>query len=411
MAQQMDLTEQLRPLLLWFSRRFNPQRFFIVLTLVLFLVAWNRGIALLYGMVSLLIALLAVSYLLPGLNIRKLQVKLPTHLQCHAGQMLTLPLQLFSRTPCQHISINTDHRFPADDASQAAFAPYVDGEANVDLRLVCKQRGDYSIDQLTASSDFPFGIHTAQRTIDCSRCRVLVYPRTFRISQLPGFNSRSSSFHGQRIINLPHADEEYAGAREYRHGDSLKHIHWGASAKHQELVVREFESYDQPAMLIILNCNADDDHGSAPDSCFEYSVEIAASLMLFASHQGIAVELIAESASGFHLSLAPGENVSEYHLGQFAQMKADGDRDYVQQVISVCSRFHPIDSIVTFLPQHTLGTHWLDTKNHVDIRFDEASFINRSMAPSAAKASRSGTRVTYTVPWGHPLEHLFDASQ
>ena len=411
MAQQMDLTEELRPVLRWFSRRFNPHRFFVLLSLVLFLVAWNRGIALLYGMVSLLVALLAVSYLLPGLNIRKLQVKLPARLQCHAGQMLPVQLQLFNPSPCQHISINTDHRFPADEASEAAFIPCVDGEAKVDLRLVCKQRGDYNIDQLMASSDFPFGIHTAQRTIDCSRSRVLVYPRTFHIAHLPGFNSRSSAFHGQRIINLPHSDEEYAGVREYRHGDSLKHIHWGASAKHQELIVREFESYDQPAMLIILNCNADDDHGNAPDSCFEYSVEIAASLMLFASRQGIAVELIAEGESGFHLSLAPGENVSEYHLGQFAQMKADGDRDYVQQVIAVCSRFHHIDSVVTFLPQHAVDTHWLASKNHIDIRVDEASFSNRSMAPSAAKALKSGTRVTYTVPWGHPLENLFDGSQ
>jgi hypothetical protein len=92
-------------------------------------------------------------------------------------------------------------------------------------------------------------------------------------------------------------------------------------------------------------------------------------------------------------------------------MKADGNRDYLQQVIAVCNRFSHIDSVVTFLPQHAVGTYWLDTKNHIDFRFDEASFANRKMAPSAAKASRSGKRVTYTVPWGHPLEHLFDGSQ
>jgi hypothetical protein len=73
MAQQVELSETLRPVLLWLSRHFNPQRFFIVLSLVLFMVAWNRGIALLYGMVSLLVAILTASYLLPRLNIRKLR--------------------------------------------------------------------------------------------------------------------------------------------------------------------------------------------------------------------------------------------------------------------------------------------------------------------------------------------------
>jgi hypothetical protein len=245
----------------------------------------------------------------------------------------------------------------------------------------------------------------------CSPCRLLVYPRTFRLDALPMFSSRAHSIHGQRIINRPHSDEEYAGVREYRHGDNLKHIHWGASARHQELIVREFESYDQPAMLLILNCNQHDEHGSAPDSCFEYSVEIAASLMLFASRQGIAVELFAEGSQGFHLTLAPGEILTEYHLGQFAQMKADGNRDYGQQVASVCRRIHHIDTVVTFCPLQAADALCLDDRNHIDFRFDTDSFIHQRLSTRSPAASVSGKRVSYAVQWGNSLDSLFNDSQ
>lgn len=408
MVRQMDLTEQFRPVLTWLSRHFDSERFFIVLSLILFLVAWNRGIALLYGMVSLLVAILAVSYLLPHLNIRKLRVKLPAQLCGTAGEMLEIELALSSKTRCEHISVSLDHLFPSDERNQAAFIPYLHGDASANLKWMCNQRGDYEIRQLVVSSDFPFGLHTATRRINCSPVRLLVYPKTFCIHALPVFSSRSHAVHGQRIFNLPHSDEEYAGVREYRQGDNLKHIHWGASARQQELIVREFESYDRPAMLIILNCNEHDEIGQAPHSSFEYSIQIAASLMLFASRQGIAVELFAEGRQGFHLNLSPGGTLMDRQLGQFAQMKADGSGNYGQIVSSACHRVHHIDTVVTFISQPFSDLRCLGNKNHIDIRFDQQSFIDRRLSSKQIKPTISGTRVSYTVQWGDPLERVFN---
>jgi uncharacterized protein (DUF58 family) len=408
MARQMDLTEQFRPVLAWLSRHFNAQRFFIFFSLILFLVAWNRGIALLYGMVSLLVAILAVSYLLPHRNIRKLKVQLPTQLRGTTGEMLGIELALSSKTRCEHISVSLEGLFPADERNQAAFTPYLHGQASANLKWMCNQRGDYEIGQLVVSSDFPFGLHTAKRRINCTPGRLLVYPKTFCIHELPMFSSRSHAIHSQKIFNLPHSDEEYAGVREYRQGDNLKHIHWGASARHQALIVREFESYDRPAMLIILNCNEHDEIGQAPHSSLEYSIQIAASLMLFASRRGIAVELFAEGRQGFHLSMSPGETLMECQLGQFAQMKADGSCDYSQLVASASHRFHHIDTVVTFFPQQISDLRCLGNKNHIDIRFDQPSFIDRRFSNKRIKPAISGTRVSYTVHWGDPLERVFN---
>lgn len=404
---QLDLTEEFKPVLSWLAHRFNPQRFFIFLSIVLFLVAWNRGIALMYGMVSLLLAILAVSYVLPYLNTRRLKVVLPESLQCGSGEKLLINLRLFSESPRQHISVSIQDLFPHLEDDEPSFTSYINNEAKATLKVVCTQRGEYEINQLTVSSNYPFGIHTTSRSISCSPCRLLVYPKIFTIHDLPIFSSRTHSIHGHQVINRPHSDEEYAGVREYRHGDNLKHVHWGASARHQEMIVREFESYDQPALLIILNCNTHDELGLAPFTSFETSIEIAASLMLFASKHGIAVELFAEGEQGFHLSLSPGETMLDYHLGQFAQMKADGSQSYWQQVTSICSRLQHIDTIVTFAPDSASQTLSMNSKNHIDIRFDQDSFQQRTLNPQPPRPVRMGKRFTYKVHWGNKLDRLF----
>ena len=83
MSQTSDLSKELAPLLNWLSNHFNLQRFFLLLSLVLFLIAWNRGIALLYGMMSLILAILAVSYLMPHLQLRNIKASLPKSQECH----------------------------------------------------------------------------------------------------------------------------------------------------------------------------------------------------------------------------------------------------------------------------------------------------------------------------------------
>lgn len=407
MAQQKDLSEEFKPILIWLSNHFNPQRFFIFLSTILFLIAWNRGIALLYGMVSLVLAILAASYLLPRFQIRKVSLSIPTLLQCPSGEKLKIDIQLNSPTPCQHLSISIKQLFHQQE-DEPAFIPYMNGHASACQILLCSQRGNYEIDQLIVSSNFPFGIYNISRNVSCSPSRLLVYPRTFAIRSLPLLDSQCTSIHGHQIINRPHTDEEYAGVREYRHGDNLKHIHWGASARHQELIVREFESYDLPAILIIINSTTKDELGQAPNSSFEYSIEIAASLMLFSSKHGIAVELFAEGQQGFHLSLSPGEQVLDYQLSQFARMKADGSQDYWQQVTSFCSRFPNIDSIVTFSTDKEQEKSNLHGKNHLDIRFEPESFHRPGLNIKPAKPLQKGKQIIYKIQCGNRLDGLFD---
>ena len=41
--------------------------------------------------------------------------------------------------------------------------------------------------------------------------------------------------------------------REYRHGDPMRRVHWAATARHGELMVRQEESVTTPEATIILD--------------------------------------------------------------------------------------------------------------------------------------------------------------
>jgi len=56
------------------------------------------------------------------------------------------------------------------------------------------------------------------------------------------------------VIRAGHGNDLY-GVREYRQGDSLRRIHWRASARRGELVVREFEPPGQRILALLMDAD------------------------------------------------------------------------------------------------------------------------------------------------------------
>ena len=88
---------------------------------------------------------------------------------------------------------------------------------------------------LVESSD-PVGMFRSRRTSPDAEV-ALVLPRFATLSRRPQTRELEAS------VAAPRAGSgtELFGVREYRPGDSLRRIHWRSSARHGELVVREYE--------------------------------------------------------------------------------------------------------------------------------------------------------------------------
>ncbi len=110
------------------------------------------------------------------------------------------------------------------------------------------RRGPVSATGWTIGTGDPFGFFSGR--IKCPDAEVaLVLPR------FTSFAGRRPVRELEAAMASPRAGSgnELFGIREYRPGDSLRRIHWRSSARHGELVVREYEPPGVPTVSIVVD--------------------------------------------------------------------------------------------------------------------------------------------------------------
>jgi uncharacterized protein (DUF58 family) len=80
--------------------------------------------------------------------------------------------------------------------------------------------------------------------------------------------------------------------REYRQGDSLRHVHWPSTARYGSLVVREFEQ-ERPARLVVVVDTWGDAALAGDESALDVCCSAAGSVALAAMAAGHRVQLAA----------------------------------------------------------------------------------------------------------------------
>lgn len=109
------------------------------------------------------------------------------------------------------------------------------GSITLNLSLTTRQRGRLRPGRLVVSTYYPLGLFYAWCYLD-SEAECLVYPRpSGPWTPPPGTSERGQQDgeHGRGI-------DDFVGLRNYRSGDSPKHIHWRALARGQGLLTKEF---------------------------------------------------------------------------------------------------------------------------------------------------------------------------
>ncbi len=106
-------------------------------------------------------------------------------------------------------------------------------------RLLCNKRGYYPLGPLTVTSGDIFGFYPRTAT-EPVKDYLIVYPRVYSLGQLavPSLFPLGEAKSEKRIFEDP---SRTIGVRDYSPGDSLRRIHWKASARQQQLQVKLFE--------------------------------------------------------------------------------------------------------------------------------------------------------------------------
>lgn len=117
-----------------------------------------------------------------------------------------------------------------------------DGLAQIFLPMPTERRGWLHPGRVTVFTQFPLGLFHAWGYVDLN-AYCLVYPHPApHGSTLPSFVAETQPQDGSTISG---GDEDFAGLRGYRPGDSMRRVDWKASARDQGIFTKEFEGSGQ----------------------------------------------------------------------------------------------------------------------------------------------------------------------
>jgi uncharacterized protein (DUF58 family) len=143
------------------------------------------------------------------------------------------------------------------------------------------------------------------------RDRIIIYPRLYSAAELrlPAKNP-----FGERGSKLQLFEDPLrtVGIREWQPYDTLRRVHWKATARYQHMLSRIYEPSEEPQVLIFLNVATMVRHwqGSIP-GLLERTISVAGSLAAVCTEQRLPVGLIANGflpGSDQPLRLLPGRS-------------------------------------------------------------------------------------------------------
>lgn len=330
----------------------------------------------------------------------------PEHDDRYEGEAVTLTLAVESPRGVAQLALREVCPVaPPDDRARSLFIPSLPGKqsAQVAYTVELYQRGKYQFGAVQADSRAPFGLFRQRRQL-AAPLGLLVYPEVRELTGLALLDRRYAV-----EVSEPRAGRgsEVIGVREYRTGDSPRHIHWRTVARTGRLATREYADEAQPGLTLALDVFAhgypatDDKH-----TPFEWVVKVAASIGEYALRMGYPLYLLADEGA---LPAPRGAVSYPYLMDYLAQVQPTGQRSFrevVQQPIA--TRF-----LAAVLPwpnaesEVALGELQAIGERLMTVSINPASFP--AGGPTArALDLRQAVNLSYVVEFGMDYSALFE---
>jgi len=224
-------------------------------------------------------------------------------------------------------------------------------------RLLAQKRGYYPLGPVYLTAGDIFGFYPRWAKVPLHD-HVLVYPKIYHLQALglPSQHPLGDSKTARRIFQDP---TRTIGLRDYRPGDSLRYIHWKASARQQYLQVKVFEPTTDLKTALFLAVDTFQDGGTGEEE-FELAISIAASVAKNLIDRSSAVGMFGNTRladSGSPISIPPAGNRSQLMLILEALAKVTpGISDPFEKFVQEERRNLPYGMTLIFLVFNPLGS-------------------------------------------------------
>lgn len=263
------------------------------------LIALNRGIDLLWGITILLTLATVVAVLLPRLQVRGVQVQRDEFpATAVVGERVVVSYRVEKRTLLPRYGIEIHDTLAGGSTFiPSAFLPSVRRGEVYAFEWTPRARGCWQLRDLQLESRYPLGLVKSSRRVSAPAHDIVVYPDFVRLHSLPVRNDAHPRFE-QMISPRRGGRDEFFGVRQYVPGDEVRSVHWRASARLDEIVVKEFEHQQDRQLWILLDLAESQHAGVGAASTVESMIRIAHSIAVKAFDDGIPVGMLYRVADG-----------------------------------------------------------------------------------------------------------------
>ncbi len=292
-----------------------------------FLIAWNRGIALMYALFAVLVGVGLLSVVGPRWMLRRATVRFDLPREASVGDVASVGVSILSGAwPRRRYLVQLASPLPFVPGRHLFLSDCRQGVRH-SHRVPVERRGVFEIRETHVRSAYPIGLVTLRTRWRVEPVHITVYPRVHPVTRfaLPSGSARLS---GEVERPAPSVGQElFREVREYRSGDNPRHIHWKSSARHGRLIVKQFEAIATSETWIVLDLHPGSHAGEGKDHSFERAVEIAATLASHLIRSGLRCGIAGglREDGTFALWVPPGAGSSQLATAMFALAKAEAD--------------------------------------------------------------------------------------
>jgi uncharacterized protein (DUF58 family) len=210
---------------------------------------------------------------------------------------------------------------------------------------VARRRGPQATATVTVRSSAPFGIAEHRRRKAVGGGETLVLPAVVPLGPLAFIRPAATADHAIHSAPRRGHGPEYLGIREYRPGDSMRHVHWPSTARTGTVMVREFEEEQTRRLAIVVDASWDArTDGWTP---LDRVCAVAASVASAALAQGHGARLVLPEGAGIDvLARADGSEL----LRRLAHVVPDPVLSFAELVEQLGPELRGVETTVLVFP-------------------------------------------------------------
>jgi uncharacterized protein (DUF58 family) len=325
--------------------------FLFLITFCLY-AGFSLGNKSLFYLGELLLLVFATSYFYARSLFRNVNAERKHYPRTFEGQELLMTLHLENRTRVPHFAVEvTDAVPPTAEYRLTTLIPGRFDSAHVyDLHVKARcvrKRGLYVLGPVKLEAADPLGIFPREEILD-TFSKLLIYPQALELADFPVLQRGVLANVGTETTINPGRSEEFVQIREYRPGDSPRFIHWGSTARHAKLMVKEFQENVMTEVTLFLDLRRLGLTGLGDVTSVEYLIKAAASVAEAAIEKSHLVQVFAVGRSVEHIPLGGGTQHLVNILDRMTFFRAEGESDFAAEFARLVRFLRPGSTVILF---------------------------------------------------------------